>query len=335
MLPLIAFGTLAGLFFSSTFVLNRLMSLQGGHWLWSAALRYFFMAFFLWLGFAACRGRLRPVLALYRRHFLFWTLSGTVGFGLFYALITYSASYAPAWVVAATWQSTILATPLVLRLFGHRLSWRALLFSLLIFAGVVLINLSRAEQAPAAEILLGAIPVFLAAICYPLGNQLVWEAENRHRSALPRLSATELSRPFVKVFLLTLGSLPFWVALLLLVRPPWPSAGQLGQTALVAVCSGLIATGLFLHARQLAGNAYQLTAVDATQASEVLFALALEMLFLAALPPTPLGILGIAVTLAGLGLYLFARVGGAGAGEGTGQGSRSGRSGGGQAAREE
>ena len=40
MLRLITYGLLAAFFFSSTFVLNRAMSLGGGHWVWSAALRY-------------------------------------------------------------------------------------------------------------------------------------------------------------------------------------------------------------------------------------------------------------------------------------------------------
>ncbi len=307
MLRLITLGTLAGLFFSSTFVLNRLMSLQGGHWLWSAALRYFFMVIFLGMWFVAPgSGRhLGQVWRLYLRHLWLWTLAGTIGFGCFYALITYSATYAPAWVVAATWQSTILATPLVLLCFGHRIAKRALLFSLLIFVGVLLINLSRAEVAALKEIVLGSLPVLLAAVCYPLGNQLVWEAENRGGRLLPRLAEPLLTRPFVKVFLLTLGSLPLWIVILLVVRPPWPDAAQLLQTAAVALCSGIVATGLFLYARQLAANAYQLTAVDATQASEVLFALAMEMIFLGTAAPTPLGLVGIVATVLGLGLYLL------------------------------
>ena len=36
-------GALAALFFSSTFILNRAMSLEGGHWVWAASLRYAFM----------------------------------------------------------------------------------------------------------------------------------------------------------------------------------------------------------------------------------------------------------------------------------------------------
>ena len=47
MLKLIILGIIAGAFFSTTFVLNELMSVSGGHWLWSASLRYFFMILFL------------------------------------------------------------------------------------------------------------------------------------------------------------------------------------------------------------------------------------------------------------------------------------------------
>ncbi len=43
MARLILLGAMAALFFSSTFVLNRAMSLDGGHWVWSASLRYAFM----------------------------------------------------------------------------------------------------------------------------------------------------------------------------------------------------------------------------------------------------------------------------------------------------
>ena len=43
MVRLILLGLLSGAFFSSTFVLNELMSAAGGHWFWSASLRYVFM----------------------------------------------------------------------------------------------------------------------------------------------------------------------------------------------------------------------------------------------------------------------------------------------------
>ncbi len=308
---LIALGVVSGLFFSTTFVLNRLMSLQGGHWLWTASLRYFFMLAFLLLWFPATgKNRLlKELLSLYCRNWRFWTLAGTIGFGFFYALITYSASYSPAWIVATTWQTTILATPIVLVDFGKRIPRSALVFSLLIFAGVVLVNVSQAGTASVRVILMGTIPVLLAAFCYPLGNQLVWEVQNASHRFLPRINSSALNRPFAKVLLLTLGSLPFWLVMLGILRPAAPAASQVLQVATVALFSGIIATGLFLYARQIATNSYELSAVDATQASEVIFALIGEMLFLQAAAPNFYGCLGIGMTVLGLCLYIRAQAG--------------------------
>ena len=39
----ILIGIVAALFFSFTFVLNRSMELAGDAWVWSAAIRFFFM----------------------------------------------------------------------------------------------------------------------------------------------------------------------------------------------------------------------------------------------------------------------------------------------------
>ena len=54
MIRLILLGVLSGAFFSSTFILNEVMSVSGGHWLWSASLRYFFMILFLALILLIC-----------------------------------------------------------------------------------------------------------------------------------------------------------------------------------------------------------------------------------------------------------------------------------------
>ena len=85
MAKLIFIGVLSGLFFSTTFVLNRLMSLDGGHWVWTASLRYFFMLLLLfgWFLSSGNLRLLRELLQLYRRHWLFWTLTGTVGSAFF------------------------------------------------------------------------------------------------------------------------------------------------------------------------------------------------------------------------------------------------------------
>ena len=189
MLRIILVGVVASLFFSSTFVLNRAMSLDGGHWVWSASLRYFWMLGFLglWLIITG-KGRLAvEALKLFRKHILFWILAGSVGFGVFYALITFSSVYSPGWVVAATWQTTILATPFVLLAFGRRVPLKAMALTLLIFAGVVLVNIEQASATSLSDVLLGALPVLVAAFAYPFGNQLVWEARRGEKSFVPTI----------------------------------------------------------------------------------------------------------------------------------------------------
>ncbi len=309
MFRLVAIGILSAAFFSSTFILNRAMSLEGGHWVWSASLRYAFMLAFL-VGGLIMAGRARvlsQILTVFRQHWIFWTVAGTTGFGFFYSLICFSASYAPGWVVATTWQTTILATPLVLLFFGKRTPYRALLFIGLIFAGIVLVNLEHAVTSSLGELLLGAVPVLIAAIVYPLGNQMVWEAQKGGHRLIPDIRDPVLGNPFARIILLTLGSVPFWILLILVTSPAAPSAGQWLNTALVALFSGVIATGLFLHARHLAANSYEISATDATQSTEVVFSLLGEVLLLGGAMPGSLGFIGIALTVTGLVFYVKAQ----------------------------
>lgn len=312
MLKLLGLGILAALFFSSTFILNRAMSLSGGNWIWSASLRYLWMIVFLSAGLLlAGRGRLLlDTLHLLRRHWLFWLIAGSAGFGIFYAGISFAASYAPSWVVATTWQFTVLASPFVLLLYGRRVPWRGVAFTLLIFVGIVLVSLGEAQAAPWQDVLLGAVPVIVAAIANPLGLQLVWEAGAGQRppgSRIPHISDPALDNPFTRVLLLSLGSVPFWLLLILITQPPPPSTNQWINTAVVALSSGVVATSLFLAARHLGRTAYELAAVDATQSAEVLFAVAGEVLILGGALPGPLGWAGIALTVLGLVLYLLAQ----------------------------
>jgi drug/metabolite transporter (DMT)-like permease len=309
---LLGLGILAALFFSSTFVLNRAMSLSGGHWVWSASLRYLWMIVFLSAGLLiAGRGRLLlDALRLLRRDWLFWLIAGSIGFGVFYAGISFAASYAPSWVVATTWQFTVLASPFVLLLYGRRVPWRGITFTLLIFLGIVLVNLSQAQADRWQDVVLGALPVIIAAFAYPLGLQLVWEAgagQLTPGSRIPHIADPALDNSFVRVLLLSIASAPFWLLLILVTQPPTPGADQWANTALVALSSGVVATSLFLAARHLARNAYELAAVDATQSAEVLFSVAGEVLILGGALPGPLGWAGIALTVLGLVLYLLAQ----------------------------
>ena len=90
------------------------------------------------------------------------------------------------------------------------------------------------ETANLSTLLLGASPVLVAAFLYPLGNQLVWEAK-QGRKGLPKLDTALLDNTFVKVFLLSIGSLPFWLLLYPFTSATIPTQGQFINVALVAL----------------------------------------------------------------------------------------------------
>jgi len=306
MIRLIALGTLSALFFSSTFILNRAMSLAGGHWAWSASLRFGYMLVFLIVIILVTQGRkaLADIKDVFLQHWRFWILAGTIGFGIFYSLITFSASFAAGWVVATTWQTTILATPIVLHFFGRKVPTKGLLFTGIIFIGIVLVNIEHAQATSLHDVFFSAVPSLVAAFAYPIGNQLVWEARLGENKRLPHITHPILENGLARVLLMTLGSLPFWILFLALASPPAPSHGQLISTALVALFSGVIATTIFLYARHLAKHSYEIAAVDATQSMEVVFSLIGEIVFLKGAIPSPLGLFGVALTMLGLGAYM-------------------------------
>jgi drug/metabolite transporter (DMT)-like permease len=305
MIQLLSLGLLSGLFFSSSFILNRMMSLEGGHWIWSASLRYGFMIIFLLLLIALFQGPKTPlrIMRLFARNWLFWTLAGSIGFGGFYALICYSADHAPGWIIASTWQLTIIASLVVLVSFGRSFPKKVWLFSLISFTGVLLVNCSHADLSNIQSLLMGVLPVLVAAFCYPIGNQLVWEAKNGNPS-LPCIYDPLLENTFNKVLLLSLGSVPFWLVIIGVGRPQPPSQGQIINTALVALFSGIIATSLFLLARNRSKKPSELAAVDATQSSEVIFAMAGEMILLGTPFPNMTAVAGILLVFTGLFFFI-------------------------------
>lgn len=81
------------------------------------------------------------------------------------------------------------------------------------------------------------------------------------------------------------------------------------QTLLVAITSGVIATVLFFKATDLVrGNMQKLAAVEATQAAEVLFALAGEVFILSLPLPTPLSWIGISLVMLGMALHSYSTI---------------------------
>lgn len=305
MFRLIMLGMLSAAFFSSTFILNRAMSVEGGHWLWTASLRFGYMLVFLTGYLLAAKGRrhLQAIWGVFLDFRCFWIAAGSIGFGVFYALLCFSAAYAPGWIIATTWQVTILATPLVLIAFGRRVPLKGLLLIGLVFAGIILVNVDHAATVTPRELFFGVLPVLVAAFAYPLGNQMVWEASQRGHRFIPHIDQPVMQDAFARILLLTIGSLPFWLLLLLFASPPPPSSGQLLSTALVALLSGVIATTIFFHARHRCVHPYEIAAVDATQSLEVVFSLAGEILFLQGAWPSPVGSAGIALTILGLAAY--------------------------------
>ena len=300
---LVATGLLAAALFSATFVLNRAVSLAGGHWAWSAALRYADMTvlFSFWIALRHGWARLRAVLGLFGRQIGFWCIAGGIGFGVFYTAICFAADHAPGWIVAATWQITVLAAPLVQRLFGGRVPVRGLVFCAVIVAGVAVLNGGRlAEGVPAAQVVGGVLPVVVAAFANPVGNQML----NRRRHGGGEAAATVADAPSA-VLLLTLGALPVFAATLLVTAAPLPGAGQLLATLGVAVISGGLATTLFLHARNRTADPFRIAAVDATQAGEVGFALGGEVLLLQAPWPGDAGWLGLGLVMVGLAGFVL------------------------------
>lgn len=304
----ILIGILASVFFAVTFILNRSMELSGGSWLWSSSLRFIFMVPFLVI-IVLLRQNGRQLFVEMRKQPFHWLGWSFVGFVLFYAPLTYAAAYGAGWLVAGTWQLTIVAGTLLGPLFfqtvqteqgpvnvRNKLQARALFISLFILFGVGLIQFQKANQLSPAEIMIGVLPVVLAAFAYPLGNRKMMEV------CSGRLDT------FQRVLGMTLASLPFWLiisAFGLITAGP-PSSGQLLQTFIVAISSGVIATTLFFiatdSARQHQGK---LAAVEATQSTQVLFVLIGEAWLLAAPIPGGLALLGLFIIIFGMILHSY------------------------------
>ena len=303
MVHLILLGLLSSAFFSATFILNRAMSLSGGHWVWTSSLRFVHMFFLLIILIAVTKraNYLLDVTKVFMRNLKFWLLAGSIGFGIFYSMLCYAADHAPGWVVAGTWQFTIIATPIVLFLFKERIPRRGMFFSVLIFVGILLIQFYKEESELAIRhILYGVIPVIIAAFAYPTGNQLLNFAKHGNHSLIPHIDSPILQDAPTCVLLMTMGSIPFWILLLLISSPPPPLKSQVINTGIVAISSGIIATSIFYKARNSTKSPYVISAIDATQSGEVLFSLVGEILLLHGALPELTGGIGIVIIVLGI-----------------------------------
>ncbi len=275
-----------------------MMSLSGGSWLWSSSLRFILMLP-LMLVIVAARHKVKPLVQVMRQAPVKWLLWSTMGFGFFYVPLTFAAKYGPSWLVAGTWQITIVAGMLIAPLLERKrdrqpIPPRAMLFSLIILAGVVIMQWRQAGQITGAELLAGTLPVIIAAFAYPLGNRMMMKITEGKIDAMQRTLG------------MTLASMPFWIIIALtgLAKAGLPSGSLVFQSLLVALTSGVIATTLFFKATDIARGDHQLLAsVEATQAGEVLFALLGEIILLRGHMPDLYSGIGIVVVIAGMILH--------------------------------
>jgi drug/metabolite transporter (DMT)-like permease len=218
-------------------------------------------------------------------------LWSTVGFGLFYLPLTAASVYGESWFVAASWQLTIIAGILTTPLFGKKIPLKNVICSLVMLVGIFLLQWSHAESMQTKGMLTALLLILIAAFSYPLGNRKMMQFCPSDLSTIQR------------VFGMTLCSMPFWIvtAAAAGLTHGVPSSGQLVQSFVVALFSGVIATLLFFEATSLIRhNPKQLAVIEATQSGEVLFTLLGGILFLGDQMPTLTGLAGILLIVAGM-----------------------------------
>ncbi|GEK32873.1 DMT family transporter [Kurthia sibirica] len=300
----IAIGILASLFFAVTFILNHSMELDGGSWLWSSSLRYFFMLPFLLIIVASRKG-LPYMVKEIKKNTSAWLIWSFVGFVLFYAPLTFAAAYGPGWLVSGTWQFTIIAGVLLAPFFflhikGQKIRQKiplvSLLISSIILLGIIVIQIPSASSITAKSLLFGILPVLVAAFAYPLGNRKMMAICDG------RLDT------FQRVLGMTIMSMPAWILMAIYAgfTVGAPSGSQVFQSFIVGISSGIIATVLFFIATdRVHHDQGRLAAVEATQSAEILFVIIGEMLLLGVPLPTPLALTGLAIIVIGMLLHSY------------------------------
>ncbi|TFE00132.1 multidrug resistance efflux transporter family protein [Jeotgalibacillus sp. R-1-5s-1] len=304
----LSLGIISSMFFAVTFILNRSMETAGGSWLWSSSLRFLFMVPFLIL-IVAFRKNLKAVFLEIKKAPVPWLAWSFTGFVLFYAPLTYAAAYGPGWLVAGTWQFTIIAGLLLAPFFyemkqgpsglikkRHNIQFRALAVSSVILIGVISIQVQNASGITTSQVVAGILPVILAAFCYPLGNRKMME-----------LCGDRLDT-FQRILGMTLCSLPAWLVISMwaYIEVGVPQSSQVLQSLIVAICSGIIATALFFIATsRVRHDQGKLAGVEATQSTQVLFVLAGEVAFFATPLPNGIAAAGMCLIVIGIILHTF------------------------------
>ena len=295
-LAALALSLLSALFFTQTYLLNRAIANDGGHWAWTASLRYLItlpllLALMPWQGGAA------PVLRAIRAHPWAWLRCGAIGFVLFYLMLSYAADRGPSWLVAGGFQFTVvtgmLCAPFLYSDARRRVPRAALGVGLVVLAGVLLMQFGYAGGLGRSGWILLAC-VLAAATLYPIGNRLLLLHLERTGETL---NATQ------RVFGMTLASQPLWLCVAAFAwhqagAPPLPQVLLAGGVALSA---GVVATILFFQATGMVrDNPAALGAAEAMQAAELLITTLLGVAFLHEAWPRGLALWGAALVILGI-----------------------------------
>ena len=196
-LKAIGIGSLAAVFFSSTYILNSFMAAKGGHWAWTAGLRTSMLVVLL-LVLLSAKKQLGHLLQVMKKHPGVWLGWGSMAFGLSYFFITFAASFGPGWLVAGVFQFTIVAgillAPLIYKDERARIPVRALLLSVLILLGIACMQWSqKGGTFTQSQLLWCVVLVLLAAFTWPLANRkllLHLEVKGQQLGAMQRVAAT-------------------------------------------------------------------------------------------------------------------------------------------------
>ncbi|GAB3529970.1 multidrug resistance efflux transporter family protein [Pontibacter brevis] len=300
-LKAIALGSLACVFFSSTYILNSFMSSKGGHWAWTAGLRTFFLVILL-VAFLSVKGQLRHLLQVMRQNLQVWLLCGGMAFGLGYYFLTFAASFGPGWLVAGVFQFTIVAgillSPFLYKDHRAKIPLKALFLSILIMAGIACMQWSQKDGSYTTSQLWWCIGlVMLAAFNWPLANRklmLYVEESGHHLTAIQRVAGTAIGSIPVQIILMAYGY----------TQAGLPGQEQLLTVLIISLSSGVVGCILFFKAMHLARlHAASLAAVEATQSVEILVTVIGECLLLGIAWPNWLGNLGMMIIISGLVLY--------------------------------
>jgi len=296
-LAAIAIALLSALFFTQTYVLNRAIASDGGYWAWTASLRYL-ITLPLLLPLMRWQGGMAPVWRALRAHPVAWLRCSSIGFVLFYLLLSFAANSGPSWLIAGSFQFTVIAgmlcAPMLYRDARRRVPRAALAVGALILVGVLLLQLGHAHGRLDRAGWFALACVLGSAVLYPLGNRLLLLHLERTGE---NLNATQ------RVFGMILASQPLWwlVAAFAWQQAGAPAISQVWLAGGVALSAGVVATILFFQATGMVrDNPAALGAAEAMQAAELLFATVLGVFFLHEQWPRGIALWGASLVVVGI-----------------------------------